>query len=125
MIGYVRFKKDRSDKDKERYHCSRCGTFICDSDSLISIQGKQDHSFVNPAGVQCNFKTFGQCENVAVGQEIYLQHSWFRGFGWRFVMCRTCRQHLGWKYDAAERGAVSRGFFGILVETVDSFTNSD
>lgn len=125
MIGYVRFKKDRDDEDRESYHCSRCGTFISDSDLLIPIQGKQDHSFVNPTGIQCNFKTFSQCKNVAVDQEIYLQHSWFRGYGWRFVMCRTCWQHLGWKYDAVEQGATPPSFFGILVETVDPLTQSD
>ena len=121
MLGYVRFKKD-DDKNRKTYHCSRCGVFIADSGAMIRIQGAEDHSFVNPAGVQCNFSTFGHCENVTVDNDLYLQHSWFTGYGWRFVVCRVCLQHLGWKYDAVKKDVKPRGFFGILVETVDSVT---
>jgi len=120
MIGYVRFQKNSDDKDEKSYHCSRCGAFIADSGAIISIQGAKDHSFVNPAGVLCNFTTFAHCHNVLVDKDLYLRHSWFSGYGWRYVMCGACMQHLGWHYDAVRKGARPRSFFGILVETVDS-----
>ena len=124
MLGYVRFKKD-DDKDRKTYHCTRCGAFITDSEAMIGIQGAEDHSFVNPAGVQCNFSTFIQCKNVMVDSDLYLQHSWFDGYGWRFIMCAVCLQHLGWKYDAVKKGVSPKSFFGILVETVDSVTHDE
>lgn len=125
MFGYVRFQKDGNDEDRITYRCSRCGAFITDSHSLIRIQGTREHSFVNPAGIHCNFKTFSHCENIAVDSDLYLQHSWFRGYGWRFVMCRMCMQHLGWRYDAVPEGGKPRSFFGILVENVESIPRDD
>jgi hypothetical protein len=119
MIGYVKFRKD-DDNDAKSYYCARCGQFITDSRSIIQIEGARSHSFVNPAGVLCNFTTFEECENVMVHETLYLQHSWFLGYGWRFVLCARCFQHLGWKYDAVREGARPRSFFGILVESVDS-----
>jgi len=117
MIGYVKFSKD--DKDRKTYHCSHCGVFITDSGAVVRIQGADDHSFVNPAGVLCNFTTFISCENVMVHQELYLEHSWFLGYGWRFVLCARCMHHLGWKYDAVKDGVRPGSFFGILVQSVE------
>lgn len=118
MIGYVKFQKD--DKDRKTYYCAQCGAFIADSGAIVRINGAEDHSFVNPAGVQCNFTTFAHCDNVTVHEDLYLEHSWFPGYGWRFVLCSICLQHLGWKYDAVRDGVRPRGFFGILIWSVDS-----
>lgn len=120
MIGYVRFRRNSDEKAGELYHCSRCGAFITDSGAIIHIRGARDHSFVNPAGVLCNFTTFAYCRNVLIDKDLYLRHSWFPGYGWRFVVCSACKQHLGWHYDAVRKGAGPQSFFGILVESVDS-----
>jgi len=63
--------------------------------------------------------TFSHCENVLAHDELYLQHSWFAGYGWRFVMCGSCFQHLGWRYDAVKRHVRPRHFFGLLVEAME------
>lgn len=120
MIGYVKFMAD--DKNRKAYHCAYCGAYIAESGAILTIQGAESHSFVNPAGVLCNFTTFSDCENVMVHKALYLEHSWFPGYGWRFVLCAKCHQHLGWKYDAVQKGVRPRSFFGILVESVDSVT---
>lgn len=119
MIGYVKFRRDDGDKNRTTYHCSRCGTFITHSGAVTRLHGSENHSFVNPAGVLCNFLTFSHCENVLEHEELYVQHSWFAGYGWRFLMCRSCFQHLGWKYDAVKAGLNPRSFFGLLVEAVE------
>lgn len=119
MIGYVKFRVE-DDKNRRSYHCAYCGAFITDSAAMITIQGARDHSFVNPAGVLCNFTTFVTCQNVTAHQELYVQHSWFPGYGWRFLLCARCFQHIGWKYDAVREGLRPPSFFGILVESVDS-----
>ena len=120
MIGYVKIRVGDDDTNRKSYYCAHCGQFITDSLSIIQIEGAQSHSFVNPAGVLCNFTTFGDCENVMVHETLYREHSWFLGYGWRFVLCANCFQHLGWKYDAVREGVRPRSFFGILVESVDS-----
>jgi len=122
MIGYVKFSKE-DPKDRKIYHCAHCGAFITDSDAAVRIQGSEDHSFMNPVGILCNFTTFLSCENVLVHEDLFLQHSWFLGYGWRYTLCAICLHHLGWKYDAVKDGMRPRSFFGILIQSVEGTTS--
>ncbi len=119
MIGYVKLQRENDKKEQKPYVCSQCRTEITHSEALIPLNGARDHSFVNPVGVRCNFMTFNHCENVIVHDEIYLQHSWFPGYGWRIVICRACLQHLGWKYDAVTAKALPSTFFGLLIDAIE------
>jgi hypothetical protein len=118
MLGYVSTEKDGDDKNRSTYTCVRCGAPIANSGALIRVDGAEEHSFVNPTGVVCNFRTFGRCANVLALQELYLEHSWFSGYGWRFLLCAECSLHLGWRYDAVARNRQPRAFFGVLIESV-------
>jgi hypothetical protein len=119
MFLHVKIKTDDKDKDLRAYHCANCGAYITNSAALIKINGAGEHSFVNPAGIQCNFRTFVECSNILISDELFLQHTWFPGYAWRFLVCGACSRHLGWKYDSAKKGAVPEGFFGVLVTAVD------
>jgi hypothetical protein len=119
MIGYVKIKGP-DDAKSRAYHCSVCGAFIAHDGAAVQLNGSDTHSFVNPAGIQCDFMTFIDCMNVVEHADLYLQHSWFPGYGWRFLTCRTCLQHLGWKYDAVIGAASPQSFFGVLVEAVEA-----
>jgi hypothetical protein len=116
MIAYVKIPRD--DKQGIVYRCSACGAAIAYSAAIVRIHGREEHSFVNPAGIRCDFRTFSSCENVIIHQELFLQHSWFAGYGWRFLNCEVCLQHLGWKYDAVGNKDGLAGFFGVLVKAV-------
>jgi hypothetical protein len=116
MIGYVRIGKD--DKNGTVYHCSICGAKIALSSAIVTISGAEQHSFVNPMGIRFNFRTFAACENVLIHKDLFLQHSWFGGYGWRFLYCAACLQHLGWKYDAVGKYDSVASFYGVLVDAV-------
>lgn len=118
MLGYVKTTGNDDAKDRKRYHCAHCGVFITDSSALTSVNGLTRHSYVNPSGVRCNFMTFVNCENVLFHEDLYLEHSWFTGYGWRFLVCGACYLHLGWKYDAVAEGNGLDGFFGVLIDAV-------
>jgi hypothetical protein len=124
MIGYVKLRSDDDKKEPKLYHCCRCSALITHSEALIPLNGARNHSFVNPAGVRCNFMTFGHCDNVIVHEELFLQHSWFPGYGWRFLMCQACFQHLGWKYEAVTANVRPTAFFGVLVDAIESAERS-
>jgi len=124
MLLYVKSQQD-DNKRKKSYHCSRCGARIAGEDAVITRNGSERHSFVNPAGVRCNFITFANCENVAVDENLYLEHSWFPGYGWRFLVCGRCFQHLGWRYDAAGPDVSPQAFFGVLVDSMDCAEHDD
>lgn len=116
MLAYV--KTSRDDARHRRYHCAHCGALIAESGALLAVNQATEHAYVNPAGIRCHFMTFSECDNVLVDQELYLEHSWFSGYGWRFLVCRVCYQHLGWKYDAVNDTVTPDGFFGVLVRSV-------
>jgi len=117
VIGYVRTERD--DQDKTAYHCAFCGIFITHSGALVKLNGSDRHSFTNPVGIQCNFRTFSTCENVMVHEDLYLEHSWFPEYGWRFLTCGNCGRHLGWKYDLVRKKSGMSSFFGILIEATE------
>ena len=117
MIGYVK-STSNGNEDRKSYHCAHCGIFIAHGASLTAVNGAREHSYVNPAGVRCNFMTFSHCDNVLVHEDLYLEHSWFSGYGWRFLVCQGCFQHLGWKYDPVRENGRPDGFFGVLIESV-------
>jgi hypothetical protein len=117
MIGYVKTTDGGRNKGK-RYLCAECGLPVAESGSLFKINGTHEHSYTNPAGVRCNFLTFLSCENILVDEELYREHSWFPAYGWRFLICRGCMNHLGWKYDALAEGVTPPEFFGVLADAV-------
>jgi cereblon len=116
MIGYVTIGKD--DKKGTVYHCSVCGAKIAHSTAIVRIAGAEEHSFVNPMGIRFDFRTFAACENVLIHKDLFFRHSWFRGYGWRFLNCEACFQHLGWKYDAVVKNNGVASFYGVLVDAV-------
>lgn len=116
MIGYVKIGKD--DRKGIVYHCSVCGAAIAHSTAIVRIAGAEEHSFINPSGIRCDFRTFASCENVLIHGDLFLQYSWFGGYGWRFLNCGACFQHLGWKYDAVGKKEGLPGFYGVLVDAV-------
>jgi len=119
MLAYVKSSAD-DDKKRKNYHCAQCGVFITQSGALVSINGSHEHSYVNPAGIRCNFMTFLASENSLALEDLYLEHSWFPGYGWRFLICESCFQHLGWQYEAVREAVSPLGFFGVLIDSVKS-----
>jgi hypothetical protein len=119
MFLHVKISKEEKDKKSKTYLCARCGAVITHSAANVRINGATDHSFVNPVGIQCIFLTFIDCDNVDVHEDLFLEHSWFPAYGWRFLTCGNCAQHLGWKYDALQKKARPRGFFGVLKQAVE------
>lgn len=112
-------KTDSDRKNRREFNCASCGAFIAQTTDLIMIEGAQSHSHINPAGLRLNFVTIGQWDNALAGQELYLEHSWFNGYGWRFMVCSRCMAHLGWVYDALTTGLSPSSFAGLLISSVN------
>ncbi len=78
--------------------CKTCRSRISHEDHRIEVNGAHEHTFVNPAGfvhrIGC-FATATHLGEVGRPEEAF---SWFPGFSWQVVACKTCRTHLGWIY---------------------------
>jgi hypothetical protein len=125
MILYLQIQGDDEAKSRSTYHCSVCGAHISDAAAAVKINGSDEHSFVNPVGVRCNFYTFLDCTNILEHRDLHEEHSWFPGYGWRFLVCAVCLHHLGWKYDALRSGMRPEAFFGVLMDAVNVVRKSD
>jgi hypothetical protein len=120
MLGFITISKDGKDPEDTRYHCARCGAFLTDGASRVNINGADQHSYVNPSGIRCNFMTFIDAENVAASEEMFTEHTWFPGYGWRFLACGQCYAHLGWKWETTSSGREPDSFLGLLTDSVES-----
>jgi hypothetical protein len=118
MILYTKITRNDDPEKGQAYRCAGCGTIVTYSDAVLRINGSTNHSFLNPAGLRCNFTTFSDCQNVSVYDHLYVEHSWFPGYGWRFLFCSACHQHLGWKYDVVRSALRPAEFFGLLFDAV-------
>jgi hypothetical protein len=115
MILFIKIGKN---DDNAVYKCAQCGAPIASSGSVFKINGSFEHSYTNPAGILCNFITFNDCENIISHPDLFLENSWFSGYGWRFVNCGVCMSHLGWQYYAVGVVKMPATFFGLLVDKV-------
>ncbi|MFH1350879.1 MAG: cereblon family protein [Pseudomonadota bacterium] len=102
------------------YQCISCGGLITQSDRLIPVEGTNRHLFVNPAGTECDFHTFLSCPGAIALGEATDEHTWFSGYYWRMAFCRTCGQHLGWRYETVSRYGRPTEFWGILINHLAS-----
>ncbi len=118
MFSYVKISREDKSKDFKKYYCVRCGTCLTTSRDEVPLKGTVRHSYVNPAGIRCEFMTFSRCENVIADEQRYEEHSWFDGYTWRFLLCANCLSHLGWQYDALNEKCLEPSFFGLLLNAV-------
>jgi hypothetical protein len=91
--------------------CAACGAAITNSSQRIAINGVNEHRFVNPAGLLFHIGCFASAVGCIVIGPDSLEYPWFPGFAWRFAMCGSCAQHLGWHF----RKHGHDGFFGLIL----------
>ena len=84
----------------------------------ISVGGSHERQVRNPGGLEFRIACFAAIAGgVGVGG-FRLQESWFHGYRWRYLVCRSCVAHIGWDYrspkpDRFQAVIVSRvGVFG-------------
>lgn len=124
MLSYVSINNAFKSKDFKKYYCIKCGSWLSTSKDELPRKGKVRHSYINPAGIRCDFITFSRCDNVIADNQRYEEHSWFEGYSWRFLLCANCFCHLGWQYDALDDSQQDAIFFGLLLNAV-SFASSN
>ncbi len=100
------------------YRCVVCSATIAYARSALEVDATSRHSRVNPAGVLCEFLTFHSCINTIAQKALFREHSWFTGYGWRFLHCSQCLTHIGWRYDAFAAQNPPFTFFGVLAAGV-------
>ena len=107
----VRVKK--KEEGERALRCLKCGWEITTDRQRISIQDGHEHTFVNPGGYVYHIGCFREAPGCLESGEGSLEHTWFKGYAWRFAVCSSCLTHLGWSY-----GSDPDKFFGLILDSL-------
>ncbi len=89
--------------------CRRCGQEITLAEYAVTVSGRHEHTFTNPAGVTFQIGCFSTAGGCAVYGAPVFEFTWFPGFAWSVCLCSNCMLHMGWFYQSIEEG-----FFGLI-----------
>lgn len=101
----------RADEAERIYRCAVCAREVTRGRWEIAPDGSHERSFFNPAGVVFRVLCFKEAPGAAEVGHATQEFTWFRGYAWRYAVCRGCGTHLGWRYEGAADPAV---FFGLI-----------
>ncbi len=116
LIGYVRLKPENetaTDKERNPFLCRVCENEVTDSEHSTVVDGRHEHSFVNPAGIPYRIGCFVDVWGCIVHGIPTREFTWFAGFTWCFCSCARCFTQLGWYYQSG-RGK----FFGLILDNL-------
>jgi len=98
--------------------CATCGAVITSSRHRIVVNGSHEHRFMNPAGFLFHLGCFSGAIGCVVVGPASDEYPWFPGFSWRYALCGSCQQHLGWHF----RATSAPGFFGLVLARLRAAT---
>lgn len=101
---------DVHEKDGTYLCCRNCRHKIVNSRSVILVDGKSQHHYTNPFGVQFQFHCYSDAPGCEVSGAPTLEHTWFSGCHWQYASCRQCHTHLGWYFSGV------KVFFGLILD---------
>ena len=108
--GNLSIEKDESEKEQQKgLLCRICHLLITSSRESLEKDGKHLHTFFNPAGIVYEIGCFRQAQGCLAFGAPSGEFAWFGGYSWQVVYCRSCQQHLGWRFSGEDQ------FFGLIV----------
>ena len=111
--GLTRDRSTRDESENEQSRallCRTCSIPITTEKQRIEKQEKHLHTFFNPAGVVYEIGCFRNAPGCLTYGPLSTEFAWFSGYSWQVVCCRSCQEHLGWKFNADDE------FFGLIVK---------
>ena len=99
------------ERSKHAIVCAACAASITSPNHRIAVQGAHEHRFMNPAGFVFHIGCFAHAIGCTIVGPDSLEYPWFPGFAWRFALCGSCGQHLGWHFRTTRES-----FFGLILD---------
>ena len=101
-------QKDDAERD-EVISCFHCNAPITLQRFGISVNGRHEHAFFNPAGIAFEIRCFRRAPGCMVQGDPTTQFTWFAGHTWQYSLCRSCSAHLGWFFHGRDNS-----FFALI-----------
>lgn len=99
-------------EDEDSILCRQCLQVITRPEESVEMDGQHQHTFANPGGIVYQIGCFQSANGCAQTGPATDEFTWFKGFSWRIVVCRTCLFHLGWAFTSPARGR----FYGLILD---------
>ncbi|CCI44896.1 unnamed protein product [Albugo candida] len=84
-------------------YCASCGSIVANSEDIFSFASSETvtGTFVNPNGFVHQVMTLQRIcqESTSIDNLRCTRDSWFPGYAWSIIHCRSCFNHLGWQFD--------------------------
>lgn len=107
-------RTDEKERLEKRLFCAACRRPVTHESERIRVQGAHEHTCVNPHGLTYRIACFREASCLAEAIAT-TGDTWFPGYAWSVALCRHCRAHLGWRFEApGER------FHGLIVGRLTS-----
>ena len=92
-------KAGEKESGSEKYIlCRQCHQVITSKGNRIKRDGAHRHTFANPSGHLFEIGCFRNVTGCGYAAVISDEFTWFKGYGWRVVVCGMCLTHLGWLF---------------------------
>ncbi|KAJ8956095.1 hypothetical protein NQ318_016548 [Aromia moschata] len=94
-----KYLKLASSNTERKMCCDSCGTEITDPSKVFAMSkdGIQSN-YVNPGGHVYETVTVMNAQNFQLVGNPSKQFSWFPGYAWTIMQCKSCNNHLGWRF---------------------------
>lgn len=96
---------DAKQDNEAQWWCASCYDPVANDRHRFLINGADEFSFSNPAGMRFEIITFEQTLGCRQCGAPTLADTWFPGCAWCYCLCAGCGQHLGWYYSGVREFA--------------------
>jgi hypothetical protein len=106
-------EEKRAQQPEKAILCATCDSPIARRSDILEVNGKHEHTFINPLGVIYRIRCFSAATGIDEVGEPSDEFTWFRGYCWRVAICRNCSNHIGWTFTSS-----SSQFYGLIAEQI-------
>jgi len=106
--------------------CKECNVEVTDKKDVfsMSIEGPQG-MYVNPLGYVHETLTVYRTRSLRTHGDSSTEYSWFPGYAWTCVQCRSCGNHVGWKFTATDKKLKPDKFWGLCRSSLQPGLRND
>ncbi len=97
----------------EEVRCAACDHGLARVADAVTVEGRVEHTRINPGGFVHTFRCFKAAAGVAGQGGASLEHTWFAGYAWQIGLCAGCGRHVGWRFVAP-----AHRFVGLLSDRI-------
>jgi cereblon len=101
-------------QENTELYCSECGSLITQKQFIfsMSVDGPLA-AYVNEGGFVHETLTVTESYNLKRSGSGTTHNSWFPGYQWTIVHCKSCKDHKGWCFEAVKRNVIPAKFYGL------------